>query len=77
MTLKGSVIYYRFSNHQRFQDLVMELNNCATHREVMAESMTQGICNDLSKYLHEVKQERRNVKEIRLGSVMERLLRNP
>ncbi|XP_062865724.1 thyroid hormone receptor interactor 10b [Trichomycterus rosablanca] len=50
----------KFSNHQKFQDLVMELNNCATHREVMAESMNQGICMDLTKYLHDIKQERRN-----------------
>ncbi|XP_060716772.1 thyroid hormone receptor interactor 10b isoform X2 [Tachysurus vachellii] len=50
----------RFSNQQSFQELLSGLNECATQRESMAENMSQNICMELTKYLHDVKLERKS-----------------
>ncbi|XP_053085797.1 thyroid hormone receptor interactor 10b isoform X2 [Pangasianodon hypophthalmus] len=50
----------KFSNQQVFQELLCELNECATLRENMAENMNLNICVELTKYLHELKLERKS-----------------
>ncbi|KAI5623635.1 thyroid hormone receptor interactor 10b [Silurus asotus] len=50
----------KFSNQQAFQELLTELNECATHRENVAENMNLNICVELSKYMQELKQERKS-----------------
>ncbi|XP_053472297.1 thyroid hormone receptor interactor 10b isoform X2 [Ictalurus furcatus] len=50
----------KFSNHQAFQELLCELNECATQRESMAENMNVNICMELNKYLQELKLERKS-----------------
>ncbi|MCJ8748248.1 hypothetical protein PDJAM_G00162770 [Pangasius djambal] len=50
----------KFSNQQVFQELLCELNDCATLRENMAENMNLNICVELTKYLHELKLERKS-----------------
>ncbi|KAM3622870.1 uncharacterized protein V6R79_004152 [Siganus canaliculatus] len=49
----------RFSNHASFQDLLNELNDYAGQRELIAENMMTSICVDLTKYLQDLKQERK------------------
>lgn len=53
----------RFSNHASFQEILNELNDYAGQREIVAENMTTGICVELSKYLQDLKQERKGVRE--------------
>uniref|UniRef100_UPI001EAE88AB cdc42-interacting protein 4 homolog n=1 Tax=Oncorhynchus gorbuscha TaxID=8017 RepID=UPI001EAE88AB len=48
-----------FTNHQSFQDIVNELNDYAGQRELIAENMMTGICVELTKYLQDLKQERK------------------
>ncbi|XP_058237053.1 thyroid hormone receptor interactor 10b isoform X2 [Hemibagrus wyckioides] len=50
----------KFSNQQAFQELLSELSECATQRESMAENMSQNICIELTKYLQELKLERKS-----------------
>ncbi|XP_030645711.1 cdc42-interacting protein 4 homolog [Chanos chanos] len=49
----------RFSNHQAFLDILNELNDYAGQRELIAENMMMNICIELTKYLQEIKQERK------------------
>ncbi|KAL4659163.1 cdc42-interacting protein 4 isoform X1 [Arapaima gigas] len=49
----------RFTNHQAFQDILNEMNDYAGQREVIAENMMIKICLDLTKYLQDLKQERK------------------
>uniref|UniRef100_A0A665TNN4 Cdc42-interacting protein 4 homolog n=1 Tax=Echeneis naucrates TaxID=173247 RepID=A0A665TNN4_ECHNA len=49
----------RFSNHGSFQEILNELNDYAGQRELIAENMMTGICVELTKYLQELKQERK------------------
>uniref|UniRef100_A0A8C6KH92 Thyroid hormone receptor interactor 10 n=1 Tax=Nothobranchius furzeri TaxID=105023 RepID=A0A8C6KH92_NOTFU len=51
----------KYSNYASFQDILAELNDYAGQRELIAENMIESICNNLSKYLQELKQERKNV----------------
>lgn len=53
----------RFSNHASFQEILNELNDYAGQREIVAENMTTGICVELNKYLQDLKQERKGVRE--------------
>lgn len=53
----------RFSNHASFQEILNELNDYAGQREIVAENMTTGICLELNKYLQDLKQERKGVRE--------------
>uniref|UniRef100_A0A8C6KB47 Thyroid hormone receptor interactor 10 n=1 Tax=Nothobranchius furzeri TaxID=105023 RepID=A0A8C6KB47_NOTFU len=48
------------NNYASFQDILAELNDYAGQRELIAENMIESICNNLSKYLQELKQERKN-----------------
>eukprot|EP00063_Salmo_salar_P067443 XP_014042278.1 PREDICTED: cdc42-interacting protein 4 homolog isoform X2 [Salmo salar] len=48
-----------FTNHQSFQDILNELNDYAGQRELIAENMMTGICVELTKYLQDLKQERK------------------
>ncbi|XP_023677768.2 cdc42-interacting protein 4 homolog isoform X1 [Paramormyrops kingsleyae] len=50
----------RFTNHQSFQDILNEMNDYAGQREVIAENMMIRICCELTKYLQELKQERKS-----------------
>uniref|UniRef100_A0A1A8E104 Thyroid hormone receptor interactor 10 n=2 Tax=Nothobranchius kadleci TaxID=1051664 RepID=A0A1A8E104_NOTKA len=50
----------KYSNYASFQDILAELNDYAGQRELIAENMIESICNNLSKYLQELKQERKN-----------------
>ncbi|XP_048847207.1 cdc42-interacting protein 4 homolog isoform X2 [Brienomyrus brachyistius] len=50
----------RFTNHQSFQDILNEMNDYAGQREVIAENMMVRICCELTKYLQELKQERKS-----------------
>ncbi|KAA0705375.1 Cdc42-interacting protein 4 -like protein [Triplophysa tibetana] len=49
----------RFSNHQTFLDILNELNDYAGQRELIAENMMINICIELTKYLQDLKQERK------------------
>uniref|UniRef100_A0A671X3N3 Thyroid hormone receptor interactor 10a n=1 Tax=Sparus aurata TaxID=8175 RepID=A0A671X3N3_SPAAU len=49
----------RFSSYQSFLDLLNEMNDYAGQRELIAENMMMSICIDLTKYLQELKQERK------------------
>uniref|UniRef100_H3CS60 Thyroid hormone receptor interactor 10 n=1 Tax=Tetraodon nigroviridis TaxID=99883 RepID=H3CS60_TETNG len=49
----------KFSNQASFQDILNELNDYAGQRELVAENMMKGICAELSKYLQDLKQERK------------------
>ncbi|XP_036408847.1 cdc42-interacting protein 4 homolog isoform X2 [Megalops cyprinoides] len=49
----------RFSSQQAFLDVLNEVNDYAGQREVIAENMIMTICLELTKYLQELKQERK------------------
>ncbi|XP_071389516.1 cdc42-interacting protein 4 homolog isoform X2 [Centroberyx affinis] len=49
----------RFSSFQSFLDILNEMNDYAGQRELIAENMMMNICIDLTKYLQELKQERK------------------
>lgn len=49
----------KFSNHASFQEILNELNDYAGQRELIAENMMTGICVELTKYLQDLKQERK------------------
>ncbi|KAM9792078.1 LOW QUALITY PROTEIN: cdc42-interacting protein 4 homolog [Neosynchiropus ocellatus] len=49
----------RFSNHGAFQEVLNELNDYAGQRELIAENMMTSICVELTKYLQDLKQERK------------------
>ncbi|XP_015204552.1 cdc42-interacting protein 4 homolog isoform X1 [Lepisosteus oculatus] len=49
----------RFSHYQSFQDILTEMNDYAGQREVIAENMMLNICVEVTKYLQEIKQERK------------------
>ncbi|KAG7460324.1 hypothetical protein MATL_G00220050 [Megalops atlanticus] len=49
----------RFSSQQAFLDVLNEVNDYAGQREVIAENMIMSICLELTKYLQELKQERK------------------
>ncbi|XP_069380766.1 cdc42-interacting protein 4 homolog isoform X3 [Paralichthys olivaceus] len=49
----------RLSNYQSFLDILNEMNDYAGQRELIAENMMMNICIDLTKYLQELKQERK------------------
>ncbi|KAM3865054.1 thyroid hormone receptor interactor 10b [Diretmus argenteus] len=49
----------KFTNHAAFQDILNELNDYAGQRELIAENMMTGICVELTKYLQDLKQERK------------------
>ncbi|KAJ7992536.1 hypothetical protein DPEC_G00279700 [Dallia pectoralis] len=50
----------RFSNHQALLDILNEMNDYAGQRELIAENMILNICIELTKYLQELKSERKN-----------------
>ncbi|XP_060946826.1 cdc42-interacting protein 4 homolog isoform X2 [Limanda limanda] len=49
----------RLSSYQSFSDILNEMNDYAGQRELIAENMMMNICIDLTKYLQELKQERK------------------
>ncbi|XP_043969981.1 cdc42-interacting protein 4 homolog [Gambusia affinis] len=49
----------KFSNHASFQEVLNELGDYAGQRELVAENMSANICDKLSKYLQDLKQERK------------------
>ncbi|XP_071241869.1 cdc42-interacting protein 4 homolog isoform X6 [Salvelinus alpinus] len=49
----------KFSNHQSFLDILNEMNDYAGQRELIAENMMMNICIELTKYLQELKMERK------------------
>nr|XP_046186555.1 cdc42-interacting protein 4 homolog isoform X5 [Oncorhynchus gorbuscha] len=49
----------RFSNHQSFLDILNEMNDYAGQRELIAENMMVNICIEITKYLQELKMERK------------------
>ncbi len=57
------LLFFRFSNHQAFLDILNEMNDYAGQRELIAENMMINICIELTKYLQELKQERKMVRE--------------
>lgn len=52
---------YSFSNHASFQEILNELGDYAGQRELIAENMMTNICDKLTKYLQDLKQERKTV----------------
>jgi len=56
-------LFFRFSNHQAFLDILNEMNDYAGQRELIAENMMINICIELTKYLQDLKQERKMVRE--------------
>lgn len=55
------LLYPRLSSYQAFLDILNEMNDYAGQRELIAENMMMSICIDLTKYLQELKQERKTV----------------
>lgn len=51
----------RLTCYQSFADILNEMNDYAGQRELIAENMMMSICIDLTKYLQELKQERKTV----------------
>uniref|UniRef100_A0A8C9YB84 Thyroid hormone receptor interactor 10a n=1 Tax=Sander lucioperca TaxID=283035 RepID=A0A8C9YB84_SANLU len=51
----------RLSSYQSFLEILNEMNDYAGQRELIAENMMMNICIDLTKYLQELKQERKMV----------------
>ncbi|XP_077426264.1 thyroid hormone receptor interactor 10b isoform X2 [Vanacampus margaritifer] len=49
----------RFSNHAALQEIINELNDYAGQREMIAESMMTNICVELTKFLQDLKQDRK------------------
>uniref|UniRef100_A0A3Q1J7K6 Thyroid hormone receptor interactor 10b n=1 Tax=Anabas testudineus TaxID=64144 RepID=A0A3Q1J7K6_ANATE len=49
----------RLSTYQAFLDILNEMNDYAGQRELIAENMMMNICIDLTKYLQELKLERK------------------
>ncbi|XP_035491867.1 thyroid hormone receptor interactor 10b isoform X2 [Scophthalmus maximus] len=49
----------KFSNHASFQEILYELNDYAGQRELIAENMMTGICVELTKYIQDLKLERK------------------
>ncbi|XP_077460838.1 thyroid hormone receptor interactor 10b isoform X2 [Stigmatopora argus] len=49
----------RFSNHAAMQEILNELNDYAGQRELIAETMMTSICVDLTKFLQDLKQDRK------------------
>ncbi|XP_077575949.1 thyroid hormone receptor interactor 10b isoform X2 [Stigmatopora nigra] len=49
----------RFSNHAAMQEILNELNDYAGQRELIAETMMTSICVDLTKFLQDIKQDRK------------------
>uniref|UniRef100_A0A8C9YD07 Thyroid hormone receptor interactor 10a n=1 Tax=Sander lucioperca TaxID=283035 RepID=A0A8C9YD07_SANLU len=49
----------RLSSYQSFLEILNEMNDYAGQRELIAENMMMNICIDLTKYLQELKQERK------------------
>ncbi|XP_013866823.1 cdc42-interacting protein 4 homolog isoform X2 [Austrofundulus limnaeus] len=49
----------KYSNYASFQDILKELNDYAGQRELIAENMVEKICNDLSRNVQDLKQERK------------------
>uniref|UniRef100_A0A672FZM6 Cdc42-interacting protein 4 homolog n=1 Tax=Salarias fasciatus TaxID=181472 RepID=A0A672FZM6_SALFA len=47
------------SSYQSFLDILNEMNDYAGQRELIAENLMMNICIDLTKYLQELKQERK------------------
>ncbi|XP_044041168.1 cdc42-interacting protein 4 homolog isoform X2 [Siniperca chuatsi] len=53
----------KFSNHASLQEILNELNDYAGQRELIAENMMTGICVELTKYIQDLKQERKTTKK--------------
>lgn len=51
----------RVSSFQSFSEILTEVNDYAGQREVVAENMMINICIELTKFLQELKQERKAV----------------
>lgn len=49
----------RMSSYQAFLDILTEMNDYAGQRELIAENLMMNICIDLTKYLQDLKQERK------------------
>uniref|UniRef100_A0A1A8BP41 Thyroid hormone receptor interactor 10 n=1 Tax=Nothobranchius kadleci TaxID=1051664 RepID=A0A1A8BP41_NOTKA len=49
----------RLTSYQSFLDILNEMNDYAGQRELIAENLMMNICIDLTKYLQELKQERK------------------
>ncbi|XP_005939940.1 cdc42-interacting protein 4 homolog isoform X3 [Haplochromis burtoni] len=49
----------RLSSYQAFLDILTEMNDYAGQRELIAENLMMNICIDLTKYLQDLKQERK------------------
>uniref|UniRef100_A0A8C4HU79 Thyroid hormone receptor interactor 10 n=1 Tax=Dicentrarchus labrax TaxID=13489 RepID=A0A8C4HU79_DICLA len=56
---RGSKEEQDCSNHASFQEILNELNDYAGQRELIAENMITAICVELTKYLQDLKQERK------------------
>ncbi|XP_061555802.1 cdc42-interacting protein 4 homolog isoform X5 [Phycodurus eques] len=50
----------RLTSYQSFMDILNEMNDYAGQRELVAENMLMNICANLTKYLQELKQERKS-----------------
>lgn len=64
-TLSFLLLNDRLSSYQSFVDILNEMNDYAGQRELIAENMIMNICIDLTKYLQELKQERKTVSLMR------------
>ncbi|KAK1803184.1 hypothetical protein P4O66_021701, partial [Electrophorus voltai] len=52
-----------FTYQQAFQEVVNEMNEYASQRELLSENLSINICVELTRYLQELKQERKSVRE--------------
>uniref|UniRef100_A0AAY5EVC5 Thyroid hormone receptor interactor 10 n=1 Tax=Electrophorus electricus TaxID=8005 RepID=A0AAY5EVC5_ELEEL len=53
----------KFTYQQAFQEVVNEMNEYASQRELLSENLSINICVELTRYLQELKQERKSVRE--------------
>lgn len=65
------LLHGRLSSYQAFLDILNEMNDYAGQRELIAENMMMSICIDLTKYLQELKQERKTVSLLGNPKLME------
>jgi len=61
LTLTFDLPLHRVSSFQSFSEILNEMNDYAGQREVIAENMMTGICVELTKYLQDLKSERKTV----------------
>lgn len=64
----GCAVLRRYTSCQAFLSTLNEMNDYAGQHEVISENMTSQITLDLARYVQELKQERKSVRQVDLIS---------